>query len=115
MRTRYIATAVIPAVLVAAVAGCNAGSTNWYAAGKAYAVADYKAGDVANLAFGATPRLWCTQDLGMWPVPVNGPLPGGAANPLANESLSAPSSGTSSMAGRQWISGCIAGYYQERP
>jgi len=122
MRTRNIVTAVIAAAaaLLATVAGCSTtGSTNWYAAGRAYSHAEGRFNkatlmvpsysDVAP-AF----RKLCTSALSTWPEAVKGSY-GGYANPLANLPLTAPGSGVASTAGQKWISGCIAGNFQTVP
>jgi hypothetical protein len=76
--------------------GSNPNPTvNWYANGKAFAIADYNGGDTASLIAPLTPQSWCQNILTL------SPIPPGAPNTIGT----APS---------QWVSGCVAGYYAAR-
>jgi hypothetical protein len=115
MRIRNIAAAA----LLATVAGCSTGSTNWYAAGRVYSHAEsrFDKGRVMVPSYSDVApffRKLCTSTLSTWPEAVKSPTDG-YANPLANLPLPAPGSGVASTAGQKWISGCIAGYFQTVP
>ena|ERR1022692_1868490 len=71
-----------------------AGSTDWYAAGKTFAVSADKAQGNPSL-IGVSPETWCSGNLL-------------AAQPLVPAQRP---SDTSGAAGRQWIAGCVAGYW----
>jgi hypothetical protein len=103
MIRRRIPLLAVAAVAVLALAACgSSGSPNWYANGKAFAVADYNAGDTASLV-GVLPSAWCAADYADFGgsgknglgVPLNGP----------------PAADNGRAQWSQWVNGCAAGYY----
>jgi hypothetical protein len=89
------------AAAVAVLAGCSSGpAASPYQNGKTYAVANYKAGDTARL-IGPTPKQWCVYVLYAFY---------GKGTDSFGVPLNAPS-GNSISQDRQWVAGCVAGYY----
>src|SRR5258706_8026832 len=92
----------LAAVLLGAIvlSGCGSSQANWYANGKAFALADDKAEGHARLVgpVGII-ETWCSGNLR-------------ATTPLVPAQRP---SDTSGAAGREWIRGCEAGYREAHP
>jgi hypothetical protein len=95
-RTASLALAVALMVLAA---GCGGGSTNWYAAGKAFTIADSKVD--TSLLTGPVSIIgeWCSENLRL-------------AKTLMPAQRPSDTSGT---AGQEWLQGCEAGYRASHP